>query len=181
MSLSDLPSLNAALNATSTVLLVTAWYFIKNRRIEAHQRCMISAFVVSALFLISYVVYHAQIGSKPFPGTGAIRVLYFAILIPHVILAAAVLPLLRDAPERRFSEPNRWGGGELEEAAVRPELVFEVRYDKVQGRRFRHGTKLLRLRPDKEPEQCTWREVRPPLELGDPMLARLLGSVPAGG
>jgi uncharacterized membrane protein YozB (DUF420 family) len=93
MSLSDLPSLNAALNATSAVLLVTAWFFIKNRRIDAHRRCMISAFVVSALFLVSYVIYHAQIGSKPFPGTGAIRVVYFAILIPHVILAALVLPL----------------------------------------------------------------------------------------
>ena len=93
MSLSDLPTLNAALNATSTVLLVTAWYFIKNRRIDAHRRCMLLAFGTSALFLISYVIYHAQIGSKPFPGTGAIRVVYFAILIPHVILAALVLPL----------------------------------------------------------------------------------------
>jgi ATP-dependent DNA ligase len=93
----------------------------------------------------------------------------------HDEIAAAVTPLLRDAPERRFSEPNRWGGGELEEAAVRPELAVEVRYDKVQGRRFRHGTKLLRLRPDKDPAQCTWRELRPPLEPGDPTLARLLG------
>ena len=84
-------------------------------------------------------------------------------------------PLLKNAPERRFSEPNRWGGGELEETAVRPELVVEVRYDKVQGRRFRHGTKLLRVRPDKNPAQCTWRELRPPLEAGDPTLARLLG------
>ena len=93
MSVSDLPSFNAALNLTSTILLVTAWYFIKNRRIQAHRRCMIAAFVTSALFLISYVTYHAQIGSKPFPGTGAIRIVYFSILIPHVILAAAVLPL----------------------------------------------------------------------------------------
>jgi uncharacterized membrane protein YozB (DUF420 family) len=93
MSPSDLPSLNAALNLTSTILLVTAWYFIRNRRIQAHRRCMIAAFVTSALFLISYVTYHAQIGSKPFPGTGAIRIVYFSILIPHVILAAAVLPL----------------------------------------------------------------------------------------
>jgi ATP-dependent DNA ligase len=90
----------------------------------------------------------------------------------HDEIAAAVLPLLRNAPERRFSEPNRWGGGELEEQAVRPELVVEVRYDKVQGRRFRHGTKLLRLRPDKEPSQCTWRELRPPLDPGDTTLAR---------
>ena len=100
-----------------------------------------------------------------------------AVVAParHDEVAAAVTPLLRDAPERRFSEPNRWGGGELEEAAVRPELVVEVRYDKVQGRRFRHGTKLLRLRPDKDPGQCTWRELRPPLGPGDPTLARLLG------
>jgi ATP-dependent DNA ligase len=102
-----------------------------------------------------------------------------AVVAParHDEIADAVTPLLRDAPERRFSEPNRWGGGELEEAAVRPELVVEVRYDKVQGRRFRHGTKLLRLRPDKEPAQCTWRELRPPLEPGDPTLTRLLGTV----
>ena len=79
----------------------------------------------------------------------------------------------QDAPERRFSEPNRWGGGELEEAPVRPEVVVEVRYDKVQGRRFRHGTKLLRLRPDKDPAQCTWRELRPPAEPGA-SVARLL-------
>jgi ATP-dependent DNA ligase len=77
-------------------------------------------------------------------------------------VAAKVLPLLEDAPERRFSEPTRWGTGELEEAAVRPELVVEVRYDKVQGHRFRHGTKLLRWRDDKEPAACTWRELRPP-------------------
>ena len=93
MSIADLPTLNAALNATSTVLLVTAWFLIKARRIEAHRRVMLAAFGTSALFLISYVIYHAQIGSKPFPGTGLIRTIYFAILIPHVILAAAVLPL----------------------------------------------------------------------------------------
>ena len=68
-------------------------------------------------------------------------------------VAERVLPLLEEAPERRFSEPNRWGGGELEEAAVRPELVVEVRYDKVQGNRFRHGTKLLRWRDDKDPQR----------------------------
>jgi ATP-dependent DNA ligase len=77
-------------------------------------------------------------------------------------VAAKVLPLLEDAPDRRFSEPNRWGTGELEEAAIRPELVVEVRYDKVQGLRFRHGTKLIRWRDDKDPADCTWRELRPP-------------------
>jgi uncharacterized membrane protein YozB (DUF420 family) len=93
VSLTDLPTLNAALNATSTVLLVIAWLLIRARRIDAHRRVMLAAFGTSALFLISYVTYHAQIGSRPFPGTGAIRGIYFAILIPHVILAAAVLPL----------------------------------------------------------------------------------------
>jgi ATP-dependent DNA ligase len=77
-------------------------------------------------------------------------------------VAARVLPLLQDAPDRSFSEPNRWGGGELEQAAVRPELVVEVRYDKVQGSRFRHGTKFIRWRDDKDAADCTWRELRPP-------------------
>ncbi len=90
----------------------------------------------------------------------------------HDEIAALVRPLLRDAPDRRFSEPSRWGGGELEEAPIRPELVVEVRYDKVQGMRFRHGTKLVRFRPDKNPAQCTWHELRPP---ADPdALARIL-------
>jgi ATP-dependent DNA ligase len=80
----------------------------------------------------------------------------------HAEIAERVLPLLEDAPDRRFSEPNRWGGGELEESPLRPETVVEVRFDKVQGHRFRHGTKLLRFRPDKEPRDCTWRELRPP-------------------
>ena len=77
-------------------------------------------------------------------------------------------PVAREgARERRFSEPNRWGGGELEESPIRPELVVEVRYDKVQSNRFRHGTKLIRFRDDKEPEQCTWRELRPPRRRSD--------------
>ena len=73
-----------------------------------------------------------------------------------------VLPLLDESSERRFSEPSRWGTGDLEETPLKPELVVEVRYDKLEKRRFRHGTKLLRFRPDKDPDQCTWREVRPP-------------------
>jgi ATP-dependent DNA ligase len=111
-----------------------------------------------------------------FDEDGALDYVGSAAVAParHDEIAARVLPLLEDAPERRFSEPNRWGGGELEEAPVRPELVVEVRYDKVQGRRFRHGTKLLRLRPDKDPSQCTWRELRAPLAAGDPLLDRLM-------
>jgi ATP-dependent DNA ligase len=84
----------------------------------------------------------------------------------HAEIANRVLPLLENALDRRFSEPNRWGGGELEEAPVRPEIVVEVRYDKVQANRFRHGTKLIRFRDDKEPAQCTWRELRPPRPAG---------------
>ncbi len=85
-----------------------------------------------------------------------------------------VLPLVENAPERRFSEPNRWGSGELEEVAVRPELVVEVRYDKWQGRRFRHGTRLLRFREDKEAVSCTVAQVRPRPGAGDPTVSGLL-------
>jgi ATP-dependent DNA ligase len=92
----------------------------------------------------------------------------------HDEIAAQVLPLLDERSDRRFSEPNRWGTGELEEAALRPELVVEVRYDKLEKHRFRHGTRLIRFRPDKEPEQCTWREVRPPRRAGDLAVEDLL-------
>jgi ATP-dependent DNA ligase len=94
----------------------------------------------------------------------------------HAEIAERVLPLLENAPDRRFSEPNRWGGGELEESPVRPELVVEVRYDKVQSHRFRHGTKLLRFRDDKNPKQCTWRELLPARAPGDPGVEALLSS-----
>lgn len=93
MSVADLPHLNAALNATAGMLLLAGFYFIRAGRIRAHRACMLAAFATSALFLTSYVVYHAQVGSRPFPGTGLVRTIYFAILVPHVVLAAAVLPL----------------------------------------------------------------------------------------
>ena len=94
----------------------------------------------------------------------------------HAQIAERVVPLLEGAPERGFSEPNRWGSGELEEASVRPELVAEVRYDKVQGNRFRHGTRFLRFRDDKDPEQCTWDEVRPARKPSDPTFETLLAA-----
>jgi uncharacterized membrane protein YozB (DUF420 family) len=93
MSVNDLPGLNATLNATATVFLLIGYAFIRAGRIDAHRRMMIAALVTSSLFLISYVVYHAEVGSRPFAGTGVLRVVYFSILIPHVILAAAVPPL----------------------------------------------------------------------------------------
>jgi len=94
----------------------------------------------------------------------------------HDEIAALVLPLLEGAPERGFSEPNRWGTGELEESGLRPELVCEIRFDKLEKHRFRHGTRLLRFRPDKDPAQCTWREVRPPPRPDDLTVPKLLAN-----
>ena len=92
MTVSDLPALNATLNALSFVLLVTGYYFIRAKQWRKHRACMIAALVMSGLFLTSYVIYHAQVGSVPFQQTGWIRKLYFAVLIPHVILAALMVP-----------------------------------------------------------------------------------------
>ena len=94
----------------------------------------------------------------------------------HDEIAALVKPLLDEQSERRFSEPNRWGTGDLEETPLKPELVAEVRYDKVQGNRFRHGTKLIRFRDDKDPADCTWREVRPARNPNDPTFESLLAT-----
>jgi uncharacterized membrane protein YozB (DUF420 family) len=85
-----LPTVNAALNFTAAVLLVWAYVLIRRKRIEQHRKVMITAFCVSCAFLICYLIYHAQVGSVKFQGTGAIRPVYFAILITHTILAAAV-------------------------------------------------------------------------------------------
>jgi putative membrane protein len=93
MQVTDLPALNASLNAVAALFLVAGYAFIKAGRRQAHKRCMLTALTVSALFLVSYVTYHYNAGSRPFPGQGVVRVVYFAILIPHVLLAAAVLPL----------------------------------------------------------------------------------------
>jgi len=93
MGLEDLPALNATLNATSAVLLTSGYLLIRRGRVDAHKRCMLAALATSALFLTSYLVYHANIGSRPFPGQGTIRLVYFLILVTHVVLAATVLPL----------------------------------------------------------------------------------------
>jgi putative membrane protein len=89
---SALPALNAVLNGTSAVLLAAGYRFIRQKRVAPHRACMLGAFVVSVLFLISYVVYHAQAGSRPFPGQGWVRGVYFALLISHIVLAAGILP-----------------------------------------------------------------------------------------
>jgi uncharacterized membrane protein YozB (DUF420 family) len=93
VGISDLPTLNATLNAIATMLLVSGYVLIKRGRQRQHQWCMISALITSALFLVSYVIYHLNAGSRPFEGQGAIRLVYFAILITHVILAAVIVPL----------------------------------------------------------------------------------------
>jgi putative membrane protein len=94
MNDSALPHLNAALNFTSFVLLVAALYQIRRGNVRTHRRLMLSALTVSGLFLVSYVVYHAQYGSVKFTGRGLVRPVYFFILVTHVILAAAIVPLV---------------------------------------------------------------------------------------
>jgi uncharacterized membrane protein YozB (DUF420 family) len=93
ITLHDLPAVNASLNATSSVFLVIGYAFIRARRIAQHRACMLAALSTSALFLICYIVYHAQVGSVRFPRQGLVRPIYFSILITHVILAVTILPL----------------------------------------------------------------------------------------
>lgn len=93
ISVSSLPALNAALNSASALLLMGGYLCIRAGRVPAHRLCMLSAFATSMLFLISYLVYHFQVGSVPFQGYGWIRWVYFTILVSHTILAAAIVPL----------------------------------------------------------------------------------------
>jgi uncharacterized membrane protein YozB (DUF420 family) len=95
-----LPSINAALNATSAVLLVWGYTLIRRKRVQTHRKVMISAFIASCLFLVCYLVYHAQVGSVRFAKTGAIRTVYLSILGTHTLLAAAV-PVLAIITLRR--------------------------------------------------------------------------------
>jgi len=106
-----LPTVNAVLNATAAVLLVWGYTLIRRKRVATHRRVMIAAFATSCLFLICYLIYHLQIGSKHFPGTGAIRTIYLTILTTHTLLAAAVPVLaiitLRRALAARFDKHRR--------------------------------------------------------------------------
>jgi uncharacterized membrane protein YozB (DUF420 family) len=111
----DLPALNATLNAIAGILLVIGYLLIRRGKIDAHRKVMLSAFGCSVLFLVSYLVYHYQVGSVRFTGTGAIRTVYFTILITHTVLAAvvpflAVITLVR-VLRRRFDKHRqiaRW-------------------------------------------------------------------------
>ncbi len=93
MTVHDLPAVNATLNGISAILLMIGYALMRARRIDQHRRVMIAAFVTSSLFLVSYLVYHAQVGSVRFTRHGIVRPIYFTILITHVTLAAVVLPL----------------------------------------------------------------------------------------
>lgn len=94
MSVSDLPALNATLNLTAAGFLVLGYRMIRSRRVRAHRACMLAAVTASLLFLGSYLVYHFQVGSRPFQGEGWIRWVYFSILISHTVLATAIVPLV---------------------------------------------------------------------------------------
>jgi putative membrane protein len=107
MDVSVLPAVNATLNGIATLLLLTGYVFVKRRDLERHKIVMIGAGVTSALFLISYVVYHYHAGSVRFLGQGAVRPVYFTLLISHVILAASIAVLVPMTFWRAFKDPER--------------------------------------------------------------------------
>ena len=102
--LSALPALNAFLNGTSAVLLAVGYVFIRQKKVATHRAYMLSAFGVSSLFLISYLVYHSQVGPTPFGGQGWVRAVYFPLLISHITLAAVILPFVLITIYRAWSE-----------------------------------------------------------------------------
>lgn len=104
LDVSALPAFHATLNAASAVLLVSGWGLVRRRRIAAHRLAMSAAFILSSVFLASYVVYHSQAATVPFGGEGWIRPVYFTILISHIVLAPAVLPLALFAIARAFRD-----------------------------------------------------------------------------
>jgi protein SCO1/2/putative membrane protein len=94
MDVSFLPAVNATLNGTSAVLILTGRTLIAQKRVAAHRKVMIAAVITSTLFLVSYLVYHSQVGSVRFQGHGWVRPLYFGILLTHTVLAATIVPLV---------------------------------------------------------------------------------------
>jgi len=94
MDVHSLPLLNAILNSTSAVLLIAGYISIRTQRVKLHRAMMLSALACSVLFLTSYLVYHAQVGSVRFAGLGSVRIFYFTVLVTHTILAVAIVPLV---------------------------------------------------------------------------------------
>ncbi len=89
-----MPPFQAVLNAVSAVLLLFGYYFIRQRRRNAHRNTMVLTLIVSAVFLLSYSIYHARVGYMPFAGQGWIRPIYFTLLWSHIVLAAVIVPLV---------------------------------------------------------------------------------------
>lgn len=104
ISVSDLPHLNAALNSASAIFLLLGYLFIRRKRIKQHKVCMLTAVTVSILFFISYLIYHYNVGSRPFQGQGWIRPVYFAILLSHTVLAVVNVPIVIVTLIRAFQE-----------------------------------------------------------------------------
>jgi uncharacterized membrane protein YozB (DUF420 family) len=110
VTVSDLPALNATLNATCAILLTIGWILIKRGRLRQHRAVMIAAVCTSALFLASYLIYHAQVGSVRFTGTGVIRTVYFSVLLTHTVLAVVIVPMVLVTLSRGLSgkyDPHR--------------------------------------------------------------------------
>ena len=105
MNPTGLATLNAFLNALSLVFLLAGFYFIRKKEIAKHKFCMLTAFGVSAVFLVSYLIHHARVGSVPFAGPASLRPVYLAVLVPHIILAATV-PVLAIVTIRRALKGN---------------------------------------------------------------------------
>jgi uncharacterized membrane protein YozB (DUF420 family) len=101
-----LPSINALLNGASALLLTAGFLFIRRGRPRAHRTCMLTAFAVSCLFLVSYIIYHQKVGSIPFRGTGWIRLVYYPLLVSHILLATTIVPLALTALARALMK--RW-------------------------------------------------------------------------
>jgi putative membrane protein len=111
MSVADLPALNATLNALAATCLLAGFVFIRRGRVEAHRAAMLGALAFSAAFLVSYLVYHYHAGSRPFTGQGVVRVVYFVILLTHIVLATVMVPMVlvtvSRALARRFDRHRR--------------------------------------------------------------------------
>jgi uncharacterized membrane protein YozB (DUF420 family) len=111
LTVRDLPTVNAALNALSATLLLTGWLLVRRRRLVAHRRVMKAALASSTLFLASYLFYHSQVGSVRFQGQGAVRAVYFTVLVTHTVLAVAIVPLVLvtvlRAQRRQFDRHRR--------------------------------------------------------------------------
>ncbi|MGE0042121.1 MAG: DUF420 domain-containing protein [Vicinamibacterales bacterium] len=103
MTLADLPTLNATLNGISAVLLTIGYLLIRRGERQRHKAVMLAACTTSALFLVSYVVYHANVGSVPYEGQGPLRAVYFTILISHILLAVAIVPMVLMTLSRALS------------------------------------------------------------------------------